>query len=109
MDGASITTIAIVKLPVDPSWKIGGFGGFNGDGWSDVLWRNSSTGTNFIDTMNGSSIAASAVVEPDQNWKIAAIGDCNSDGKADIFWRSSTTGSNVSYFMNGSLISSAGS
>ena len=32
----------------DQNWKVVGTGDFNGDGKSDILWRNTSTGENAI-------------------------------------------------------------
>ena len=44
----------------DQNWKIAGTGDFNGDGKSDIFWRNTSTGDNAIWK---SGDAATAAVE----------------------------------------------
>src|SRR5439155_16618026 len=80
---------------------------FTGVGRSDVLWRNASTGENYLYPMNGTQILASegylrTVADP--NWTIAGIGDFDGDGKADILWRNTTTGQNYLYFMDGTTI-----
>jgi hypothetical protein len=36
-------------------WKIVGTGDFNGDGWTDILWRNTTNGSNEIWPMAGTS------------------------------------------------------
>ena len=76
---------------------------FNGDGKSDILWRHSSSGQNYIYLMNGIGTAASGSIftVPDLSWKIAGTGDFNGDGKADILWRNMASGQNLIYFMNG--------
>ncbi len=81
---------------------------FNGDGKSDLLWRNSATGEDVVWFMNGSSLSSSQDIFPvyDRNWKEVATGDFNGDGKADILWRNSSTGEDVVWFMNGTNISS---
>ena len=81
---------------------------FNGDGRSDVLWRNMSSGANAAYLMNGSSIASAGLVnfEIDFNYKIAGTGDFNGDGRFDVFWRNEVNGANVIYLMNGLTISS---
>jgi serralysin len=87
-------------------------GDFNGDGKSDILWRNSNG--SLIDwTMNGSQITSSQTVTlggsaamPDSSWSVAAIGDFNGGGKSDILWRN-TSGSLIDWTMNGSQIASA--
>src|SRR5205807_8813261 len=78
-----------------------------GDGRSDILWRNASTGENYLYPMNGTTILAAEgylrqVADP--NWKIAGVGDFDGDGKADILWRNSARGQNYLYLMNGTTI-----
>jgi cysteine-rich repeat protein len=68
------------------------FGDFNGDGRSDLLWRNSSTGSNGI-WLSGNAAtlrAVSAIADP--NWMVAGRGDFDGDGRADILWRNTSTG-----------------
>jgi hypothetical protein len=44
--------------------------GIDGDGRSDVLWRNSSTGENYLYLINGKDILADGYLRdvPDGNW-----------------------------------------
>jgi len=84
-----------------------GVGDFDGDGMADILWRNSSTGDNYVYPMNGTAIKASEGylrTVADQNWKVAGVGDFDADGKADIVWRNSATGENYLYPMDGTTI-----
>ena len=117
MNGSQVTASQQVTLggsaaAPDSSWSVAGIGDFNGDGKSDVLWRN--TNGSLIDwTMNGSQITSSQTVTlggsaatPDSSWSVAAIGDFNGDGKSDILWRN-TNGSLIDWTMNGSQITSA--
>ncbi len=82
---------------------------FNGDGKSDILWRNSTTGANVIWLMKGATISSSATFATvtDLNWSIAGTGDFNGNGKSDILWRNRATGENTIWFMNGAVISRA--
>jgi len=69
---------------------------FNGDGRSDVLWRNASTGqitdwlaasgSGFTDNYNNARANVST------GWQVAGTGDFNGDGRDDILWRNSSTG-----------------
>ena len=117
MNGSQVTasqqiTLGGTATSPDSSWSVAGIGDFNGDGKSDVLWRN--TNGSLIDwTMNGSQITSSQTVTlggsaatPDSSWSVAAIGDFHGDGKSDILWRN-TNGSLIDWTMNGSQITSA--
>ena len=87
-------------------------GDFNGDGKSDILWRNTN-GTLIDWTMNGSQIAnvqqvtfGGSPVSLDSSWQIAQIGDFNGNGASDILLRN-TNGAMVEWSMNGAQIASS--
>ncbi len=105
---ASLTTAGIAVNP-DPSWSVTGVGDFNGDGASDILWRNTS-GALALWSMNGAAIigsgfvtAGGTAVNPDPSWSVAGIGDFNGDRMSDILWRN-TSGGLALWTMNGSSI-----
>ena len=87
-------------------WHTAGIGDFNGDGKSDILWRNISTGMVTMWLMNGSSITSWATILGGGNtdWMIAGAGDFNGDEKADILWRNTSTGMVTMWLMNGTTI-----
>jgi hypothetical protein len=83
----------------------------NGDGRSDVLWRNGASGENYLYPMNGTTILPGEGflrAVPDQDWQIAGTGDFDGDGRADILWRHSVSGENYVYLMNGLSIVNEG-
>jgi len=98
-----------VRTVADPNWKVVGVGDFNGDGKADILWRNSSTGENYIYLMNATVIASEGYIRrvADQNWEVAGVGDFDGDGKDDILWRNKVTGENYLYPMDGLVIKGA--
>jgi hypothetical protein len=86
-------------------------GDLDGDGRSDVLWRNVASGDNYVYPMNGTAIGASegyVRTVADQNWQIAGVGDFNGDGRADLLWRNDGTGENYIYLMGGTTVSAEG-
>ena len=62
---------------------------FNGDGKSDVLLQNSSSGQVDMWLMNGTAIASSTQIgnNTDPTWHIVASGDFNGDGDSDMLWQ----------------------
>jgi hypothetical protein len=83
---------------------------FNGDGRSDILWRNSATGMLYEMQMNGTTVGSTAVIdqETDLNWKVAAVADLNNDGRADVVWQNNATGQVYGLLMNGTTVASEG-
>ena len=63
---------------------------FNGDGRSDILWRNDNGAlTDWLSTQVGgfNPNAGNILTVVSTDWKIAGTGDFNGDGKDDILWR----------------------
>jgi len=78
-------------------------GDFNGDGWPDILWRNASSGLNYVWYMNGATYIGNdqIMTVSDLTWQIVGVGDFNGDGKPDILWRNTSSGLNYVWYMNG--------
>jgi hypothetical protein len=89
MDSTGLAMGFAFGLPTPTSgWKIVGVGDFNGDGYPDILWRNSDDGTPAIWFLNGTNIVQMTVLpNPGTSWKIVGVGDFNGDGYADILWQ----------------------
>ena len=99
MNGYAAKAGAVVST-VTNDWTIVGTGDFDGDGKSDILWRNSN-GEVAIWLMNGVAAKAGAVVSTVTNdWTIVGTGDFDGDGKSDILWRNSN-GEVAIWLMNG--------
>ncbi len=69
-------------------------GDFNGDGTSDVLWFNQSTGlVGFWTIKNGAYAGWASLGTADPTtWKLAGVGDFNADGTSDVLWFNQSTG-----------------
>ena len=84
-----------------------GIGDFNGDGTSDILWRNTVTGDNVVFLMNQNSVASTVDLGGvGTAWSVAGIGDYTGDGTSDILWRNGSTGGTVEFIMSGGSIAS---
>jgi hypothetical protein len=61
-----------VQAVADANWKLAATGDINGDGKADLVWRNKSTGANYVWFMNGPTLVNSGPLEPvpDQTWKL---------------------------------------
>jgi hypothetical protein len=81
----------------------------NGDGKTDLVWRNNSSGLVAVWLMNGLNIAASGFpAGVPLVWQIEGVGDVNGDGRADVIWRHSLSGTVAIWLMNGVAITSVG-
>jgi hypothetical protein len=90
-------------------WQIQGVGDFNGDGRSDILWRNVG-GEVYVSRSQATgpvALTGQSLGLVGNDWQIQGVGDFNGDGRADVLWRnnsgemyvwnSQTGGSQVSF------------
>src|SRR4029077_19325338 len=82
MNGSAVEADAYVTyqgnaIVPDSSWSVVGIGDFNGNGDTDILWRQGTTGSLVEWLMNGSSVSSSAFVTsngnpvtPDSTWSV---------------------------------------
>jgi hypothetical protein len=70
------------------TWNIVGTGDYNGDGRSDLLWRD-NLGKNAMWFMNGIQVSSTGSAGN------VGTGDFNGDGKSDIVWRDNTGNTSI--------------
>lgn len=82
------------------------YGDFNGDGRTDLLWRNTATGDVTEWLLSGSTVLSMPYVwsAVPIEWQIAGVADFNVDGKSDLLWRNVRTGDVTEWLMNGSTV-----
>jgi autotransporter passenger strand-loop-strand repeat protein len=81
-----------ILAAVATSWQIDGVGDFNGDGLSDLVWRNANGDAGIWLTTSGGGFTPVDFGVVTNAWQIQGAGDFNGDGKADLLWRNNTTG-----------------
>ncbi|MCP4216245.1 MAG: hypothetical protein GY765_16475, partial [bacterium] len=103
VDAGDASGAVEIEAEPDHDWKPSGSGDFNGDGNTDLLWRNYSDGRNVVWLMDG--VTRTAIVElqaePDVAWTLCGTGDFNGDDKLDLVWRNLASGLNTIWFMDG--------
>lgn len=97
-----ITTV----LPTDLNEEPQGVGDFDGDGKSDLLFRNLTDHTWSIAFMDGRTptLLTDIDINNSSAWQFNAVNDFDNDGKADISLRTTSAEQIYMYFMNGSNI-----
>ncbi len=81
---------------------------YNGDGKSDIAWRDSSGNTS-VWLMNGALVTSTGGFGAvPLVWSIVGQRDFNGDGKYDLLWRD-TSGNTAMWFLNGTQVASTAS
>ena len=81
-----------VSAPVDKSWSVAGSGDFDGDGDTDIAWRNTSGESLIWKMQNGVRQDGVQLGDVDNSWRLAAIGDYTGDGRDDVVWHNAQSG-----------------
>ena len=91
--------------PSSAAYSVEGTGDFNGDGTSDILFRNDATGdVGFYQMNNGANAGWHEIGFSSTAYSIVGTGDFNGDGTTDILFRNATNGDVGFYQMsNGAL------
>jgi hypothetical protein len=73
----------------------------SGDGFSDIVWYNNTSGQVVVWFVNGTSvIGGGSPGSAPSPWAIVGQRDFNGDGFSDILWRNATTGQTVVWLLN---------
>jgi len=75
-------------------YTVAGIGDFTGNGTSDILWYNSTTGDVDEWQLSNGKWAASVDLgsHPGSGWTVAGVGDFTGNGIDDVLWTNSSSG-----------------
>jgi hypothetical protein len=82
-------------------WRVEGVGDINGNGKTDIIWRNNEGILCFWFMSGGKWLGDTCPGTKSIGWVLNAVGDMDGNGKADILWRNSI--GNLSVSLNGQL------
>ncbi len=105
---------AVAYIEPNAAWKIVATPDLDGDGRSDILFWNSTTGQVWALLMNGTAVKAQGMAynEPNTQWRIVASGDFAATGiRNQLLWRNQSTGQvflHTIVHQGGSLFGSSG-
>lgn len=89
-------------VPMGPEWQVAGTRDFNGDGYADLVWRNTN-GQVVVWLLVGSVVTGELAVGTFlPSMALAGIGDFDADGFSDILWRDTATGALTLWFKGAS-------
>ena len=92
----------VLSGQVDTAYQVQGTFDINGDGVSDLVWRNLSTGLFSVWLGVGTSFVANTyTASVSSSYAMAGFGDLNGDGKDDILFRNTSTGVFTEWQSNG--------
>ena len=103
----------LASLGANSPWQIVGAPDLDGDGKSDLLFWNSSTGEVSYwgcDLANSQVLSFNGDIaqEADTNWHLVGSEDTDGDGHADLVWWNASTGEVSRWLMNGTTVAQYG-
>ncbi len=84
-----------------PDWTPTHVGDLDGDGTSDIVWRNESTGETALWLLSEGIYLRGAVVVADPAWRVTHVGDFDGDGTTDLVWHNAIDGRTLLWLSQG--------
>jgi len=99
VDGSRIGLARVMTARLD--WAPTLFGDFDGDGTTDIVWRNDASGETALWLIADGDQAQGTIAMTDGQWRATHIADVDGDGTSDLVWRNALTGETWMWLMNG--------
>jgi hypothetical protein len=99
LDGRFLEGHAILEGRLD--WEPTHFGDFDGDGSTDIVWHNSTSGETAVWLTADGQMKQGAIVVFDPGWTVTHVADFNADGRSDLLWHHAGSGTTAMWLMNG--------
>jgi hypothetical protein len=104
MNGVSVASYSIIPVS-PPGWRLAGTADFDGDGVTDLLFQNTSSGAVtvwFMGGSDGNQFQAYSVLTGGYgpSWKIAAIGNFDNQNGPDVVWQNEDTRQVTVWFLS---------
>ncbi|MEO5765594.1 MAG: FG-GAP-like repeat-containing protein [Casimicrobiaceae bacterium] len=109
LDGTAVKPTSGSIAAINPArWQFAGTGDIDGDGNSDIVWRDATTGDVYVWFMNGLAMlpGSGPIGSVPSAWNIVGVGDVDGDGKADLVWHNVITGDVNVWLLDGDSIKS---
>jgi FG-GAP-like repeat len=105
VDGTALTTGKFQSpLKSSDGWQEPQYVDVNGDGKTDLFWRNLQTGQNRLWLIDGNEVKE-VIDLPNQGFSnIYRVGDFDGNGKSDFLWYDTATGRSTIWLMDGGKI-----
>jgi hypothetical protein len=92
--------------PLGTDWDFVAIADYDGDGRSDVFWRNRASQMIMVWRMDGSKATArlpNGMTGVDATWKVEAAGDIDGDGRAELLFRDGSGVTHVWWMAGGAV------
>lgn len=99
-----------LDVPDGAGWSLSGIGDLDGDGGSDLLWRNEFLRETRLGRLENPFVADFLPLPPLRwpGWSPGPPGDFDGDGEWDLFWRNAGSGQAMVWLMEGTTLRAAG-
>jgi hypothetical protein len=110
MRGATVTSTAVLSIPkvALASWKVAAVVDANRDGYADLIFQDTVTGTLATWFLRGTTVIGTYYLsipkQADSNWRVQGAGDTDGSGIPKIFWRHITSGWVAEWTLSGNTV-----